>query len=556
MLRFKSFLTEAKEDSKAGAVANTNGVRHELLTAGVLNHMSKHYNSSNNPYHGGNHPNLFKMDDKELKDHFDKHVKNGEFSEHHMPEHYRDQDNQTPKAVHDRYTHESLEPEEHYKHFANAVHHAKELHNHLKERGYDPKSLSNVAWTSVDGNVNSYMKKHGDNPDRKMNKGTDDADVMATIKDEDGKTKPIGLSLKWGSQKNQAPTAKNNTYKTVAPEKEFGPEHSEAIKEYQTNAEKEVKDHESRVKGVYAGSEKVRKHVFDADKEALEKHPDDERLQKNIDTVKDSYKTKSQNVAHHLENALNKVKNGPNGHKEIGDFVRRKLQIPNPDFVAARAHMTVDKNNNINGNHFEDHSTSLNDHLNNAHHFDIERNGATLNIHAVDKSGKKLFTHKMWTKHNSRESDGTTKWLHKTSIPAKGKHEMVEEMLDKVIGNNLVESTDSFKAVLSNKIAARLLEAKKSIYSERYDKDLDKNKNGKIDADDFKKLRAKKQKHVCTAACNEEIEAALNEVLNPSMGVKAYIDDFIKSDDSRFSGDSKEKRRQRAIAAFYNDKNK
>jgi hypothetical protein len=129
-------------------------------------------------------------------------------------------------------------------------------------------------------------------------------------------------------------------------------------------------------------------------------------------------------------------------------------------------------------------------------------------------------------------------------------------MLDNVLGNNLVESTDSFKAVLSSKIASRLLEAKKAVYSERYDKDLDKNKNGKLDSDDFKKLRAKKYTNKCDTACNEEaIEDALNEVLNPSMGVKAYIDDFIKSDDSRFEGDSKEKRRQRAIAAFYNDKN-
>jgi hypothetical protein len=219
--------------------------------------------------------------------------------------------------------------------------------------------------------------------------------------------------------------------------------------------------------------------------------------------------------------------------------------------------------------------------------------------------------------------------------------ESIEQILDNVMKNNLVESTDSFKTVLSNKIAARLLEAKKSIYSERYNKDLDKNKNGKLDSDDFKKLRTKK--HKCTATCEETVEEgigsmlglsttkgkpdwkkapkwathlgrthegafhwldkntaltnkssdsyypnagkikfsghvdtkkgigyveqkptneetmkqmedALNEVLNPSMGVKAYIDDFIKSDDSRFEGDSKDKRRQRAIAAFYNDK--
>ena len=47
----------------------------------------------------------------------------------------------------------------------------------------------------------------------------------------------------------------------------------------------------------------------------------------------------------------------------------------------------------------------------------------------------------------------------------------------------------------------------------------------------------------------EEVE--LDEVLKPSMGVKAYIDDFIKSDDPRFKGASKKERMKRALAAYY-----
>lgn len=54
----------------------------------------------------------------------------------------------------------------------------------------------------------------------------------------------------------------------------------------------------------------------------------------------------------------------------------------------------------------------------------------------------------------------------------------------------------------------------------------------------------------------ELIEAEINEILAPSMGVKSYIDDFIKSKDSRFSKDSIDQRRKRAIAAFYSDKRK
>ena len=66
--------------------------------------------------------------------------------------------------------------------------------------------------------------------------------------------------------------------------------------------------------------------------------------------------------------------------------------------------------------------------------------------------------------------------------------EKVNEMLDKVMKNNLVESTDTFKSVLASKISQKLLETKRGIYSERYDKNLDANKNGKIDVEKLKAL--------------------------------------------------------------------
>jgi len=43
---------------------------------------------------------------------------------------------------------------------------------------------------------------------------------------------------------------------------------------------------------------------------------------------------------------------------------------------------------------------------------------------------------------------------------------------------------------------------------------------------------------------------SLDEKLHPSQGIKKYIHDFIDSDDSRFAGDSRKKRIQRAVAAF------
>jgi hypothetical protein len=48
---------------------------------------------------------------------------------------------------------------------------------------------------------------------------------------------------------------------------------------------------------------------------------------------------------------------------------------------------------------------------------------------------------------------------------------------------------------------------------------------------------------------NEEVE--LDEVLKPSMGAGAYIDDFVNSKNPKFAGKSKEMRKKMALAAYY-----
>lgn len=66
---------------------------------------------------------------------------------------------------------------------------------------------------------------------------------------------------------------------------------------------------------------------------------------------------------------------------------------------------------------------------------------------------------------------------------------------------------------------------------------IDANKNGKIDADDFKKLR------------KEEVQ--VDEVLKPSMGAGAYVSDFVHSKNPKFAGKSKKERMKQALAAYY-----
>lgn len=168
-------------------------------------------------------------------------------------------------------------------------------------------------------------------------------------------------------------------------------------------------------------------------------------------------------------------------------------------------------------------------------------------------------------------------------------------LIDTIISGNLLESTANIKSILAEKILQKIAEKKKLTPKQ---KQLDINNNNKLDGDDFKTLRgestldevdysgkvqynkvkatkkyqvvdnygnmiSKHDKHsdaVRTALRNANYavkvvhENTMDEVLDPSTGVKSYIDDFIKSDDPRFVGDTKEQRRKRAIAAFYADK--
>jgi hypothetical protein len=69
---------------------------------------------------------------------------------------------------------------------------------------------------------------------------------------------------------------------------------------------------------------------------------------------------------------------------------------------------------------------------------------------------------------------------------------------------------------------------------------LDKNKNGKLDKQDFKMLRK---------------EETIEEKLDPSMGASKYVQDFVKSKDPRFEGKTKKERIKMALGAYYGAKN-
>lgn len=70
--------------------------------------------------------------------------------------------------------------------------------------------------------------------------------------------------------------------------------------------------------------------------------------------------------------------------------------------------------------------------------------------------------------------------------------------------------------------------------------ELDKNKNDKLDDQDFKILRKEK---------------TIKEKLDASMGAGKYVQDFVKSKDPRFEGKTKKERIKMALGAYYGAKN-
>jgi len=82
---------------------------------------------------------------------------------------------------------------------------------------------------------------------------------------------------------------------------------------------------------------------------------------------------------------------------------------------------------------------------------------------------------------------------------------------------------------------------------------IDKNHNNKIDAQDFKILRGKKSLKSFKKE-NEEhsvLDQMINEVLSKDASAGAWIHDFVHSDNPKFAGKSKDKRKEMALAAYY-----
>ena len=75
-------------------------------------------------------------------------------------------------------------------------------------------------------------------------------------------------------------------------------------------------------------------------------------------------------------------------------------------------------------------------------------------------------------------------------------------------------------------------------------KKLDKNHNGKLDAQDFKMLRKED-------ISEEQLDEMINEVLSKDASAGDWIHDFVHSKNPKFAGKSKAERKRMALGAYY-----
>lgn len=124
------------------------------------------------------------------------------------------------------------------------------------------------------------------------------------------------------------------------------------------------------------------------------------------------------------------------------------------------------------------------------------------------------------TKHFPKDGTdtGTT-----SSLEGKAKQGKIEDVAKRTMQNNSYESENE---LVLNPFLRGLLEATCKECSKTY-----------------------KKGGSCSCCMKEDVQ--LDEILTPSMGAGAYIDDFVNSKDPKFAGKSKEKRRQMALAAYY-----
>ena len=110
------------------------------------------------------------------------------------------------------------------------------------------------------------------------------------------------------------------------------------------------------------------------------------------------------------------------------------------------------------------------------------------------------------------------------------------ELVEAIIEGSSVEIFEQFEKTMSEKISVRLNETRIEYAQKMFRADA--------------KYDFELAEMLADSLTEEQLEQ-IEEVLSNSASAGDWVSDFVKSDDPRFKGKSKEKRKQMALAAYY-----
>lgn len=102
----------------------------------------------------------------------------------------------------------------------------------------------------------------------------------------------------------------------------------------------------------------------------------------------------------------------------------------------------------------------------------------------------------------------------------------VQDLISAIATGSAVETEQAFNQVMAEKIAARLEDMRVDVAQSMFKESVELTEE-------------------------QQIDEALNEVLSKDASAGEWIKDFVDSDNPKFEGKSKDKRKQMALAAYY-----
>lgn len=109
-----------------------------------------------------------------------------------------------------------------------------------------------------------------------------------------------------------------------------------------------------------------------------------------------------------------------------------------------------------------------------------------------------------------------------------------KDLINAIISGEAIEIENAFNATMAEKISARLDDMRQDVAQNL-----------------FKAPEPEAVVEEEVELTEEEIDAQIQEVLSKDASAGEWIHDFVHSDNPKFEGKSKEKRKQMALAAYY-----